>query len=66
MWPSVTEMIPSFFHEFSKRLTFSRVDPIMSANLITRTSDSVFDSVTLFETRIKPLRNAVRPCSFRF
>jgi protein-L-isoaspartate(D-aspartate) O-methyltransferase len=41
-------------------------DPIMSAQLITRSSEDVFDSVTLFETRLKPLRNAVRPSSFRF
>jgi len=41
-------------------------DPIMSAELITRTSENVFDSATLFETRLKPLRNAVRPSSFRF
>jgi protein-L-isoaspartate(D-aspartate) O-methyltransferase len=41
-------------------------DPIMSAELITRSSESAFDSVTLFETRLKPLRNAVRPSSFRF
>ena len=41
-------------------------DPIMSAQLITRVSESGFDAVTLFETRLKPLRNAERPSSFRF
>ena len=41
-------------------------DPIMSAELITRVSDTGFDAVTLFETRLKPLRNAERPSSFRF
>ncbi|HJW52731.1 MAG TPA: protein-L-isoaspartate O-methyltransferase [Burkholderiaceae bacterium] len=41
-------------------------DPIMSAELITRVSDTGFDAVTLFETRLKPLHNAERPSSFRF
>jgi protein-L-isoaspartate(D-aspartate) O-methyltransferase len=41
-------------------------DPIMSAQLITRVSETGFDAVTLFETRLKPLRNAERPSSFRF
>lgn len=41
-------------------------DPIMSAEIVTRVSDTGFDSVKLFETRLKPLRNAERPSSFRF
>jgi protein-L-isoaspartate(D-aspartate) O-methyltransferase len=41
-------------------------DPIMSAQLISRVSESGFDAVTLFETRLKPLLNAERPSSFRF
>lgn len=41
-------------------------DPVMSAELITRVSDSGFDSVKLFETRLAPLANAERPSRFRF
>ena len=41
-------------------------DPIMTAELITRVSDTGYDAVTLFETRLKPLHNAERPSSFRF
>jgi protein-L-isoaspartate(D-aspartate) O-methyltransferase len=40
--------------------------PVMSAELITRVSDSGFDTVKLFETCIKPLRNAEQPPRFRF
>ena len=38
----------------------------MSAEIITRVSETGFDTVKLFETRLKPLRNAERPSSFRF
>jgi len=41
-------------------------DPVMSAELITRKSDTAFESVRLFETRLAPLRNALRPSNFRF
>ena len=41
-------------------------DPVMSAELITRVGDTSFDTFKLFETRLKPLRNAERPSSFRF
>jgi len=41
-------------------------DPVMSAQLIVRVTDTSFDTVRMFETRIKPLRNAERPSSFRF
>ena len=41
-------------------------DPVMSAELITRRSDTSFETVRLFETRIAPLRNALRPSDFRF
>ena len=41
-------------------------DPVMSAELITRKSDTTFETVRLFETRLAPLRNALRPSNFRF
>ena len=40
--------------------------PAMSACLITRTADDAWDTQKLFETSIKPLKNAVRPSAFRF
>jgi protein-L-isoaspartate(D-aspartate) O-methyltransferase len=41
-------------------------DPVMSAEIITRVSDASFDASRLFETWLKPLRNAEQPSSFRF
>jgi protein-L-isoaspartate(D-aspartate) O-methyltransferase len=41
-------------------------DPVMTAELITRATETSFDVVKLFETSVKPLKNAERPSSFRF
>ncbi len=40
--------------------------PVMSAQVITRVSESAFSTLRLFETDVPPLRNALRPSSFRF
>lgn len=40
--------------------------PVMSACMITRVSEDAWDTVKLFETSIKPLRNAEKPSAFRF
>ena len=40
--------------------------PAMAAQLVTRMSDIGFNTVKLFETVIKPLRNAVAPSHFVF
>ncbi|MFC7518784.1 protein-L-isoaspartate O-methyltransferase [Herbaspirillum sp. GCM10030257] len=40
--------------------------PVMSAQLITRTSDTGYDTVKVFETDVKPLREAVLPPQFTF
>jgi protein-L-isoaspartate(D-aspartate) O-methyltransferase len=40
--------------------------PVMSAQLTTRTSELEFNTVKLFETIVKPLKNAVTPSHFRF
>lgn len=40
--------------------------PVMSACMITRVSGDAWDTVKLFETSIKPLRNAEKPSAFRF
>jgi protein-L-isoaspartate(D-aspartate) O-methyltransferase len=40
--------------------------PVMSAQIVTRVSDGGYDTLTLFETFARPLRNAQRPSRFRF
>jgi protein-L-isoaspartate(D-aspartate) O-methyltransferase len=40
--------------------------PVMTAELHTRVTESGFDVVKLFETSVKPLKNAERPSAFRF
>jgi protein-L-isoaspartate(D-aspartate) O-methyltransferase len=40
--------------------------PAMSAQIVTRVSESAFDTLRLFETNVKALRNAWRPSVFRF
>lgn len=40
--------------------------PIMTAQIVTRVSDTAYNTVNLFETSVKPLRNAVAPSPFHF
>jgi protein-L-isoaspartate(D-aspartate) O-methyltransferase len=40
--------------------------PVMSAQIVTRVGDSGYDTLHLFETLAKPLRNALRPSRFKF
>lgn len=40
--------------------------PVMTAEIVTRRSDLVYDTVKLFETCIKPLRHAIVPSHFKF
>jgi len=40
--------------------------PVMSAERVTRVSDVGYETVKLFETSAKPLRNAVTPPRFKF
>lgn len=40
--------------------------PAMSAEIVTRLSDVSYSTVKLFETCVKPLRNAVTPSHFKF
>jgi len=40
--------------------------PAMTAQIVTRVSESSYDTLPLFETCLKPLRNAWRPDPFRF
>ncbi|RJF97824.1 protein-L-isoaspartate O-methyltransferase family protein [Noviherbaspirillum saxi] len=40
--------------------------PVMSAQLITRKSETAYDTTTVFETDVKPLRDAIAPSQFTF
>lgn len=40
--------------------------PVMSAQIITRVSDSAYNTVKIFETDVKPLREALAPSHFVF
>jgi protein-L-isoaspartate(D-aspartate) O-methyltransferase len=40
--------------------------PVMSAQIVTRVSDTGYDTLHPFETLAKPLRNALRPSRFKF
>ena len=40
--------------------------PVMSCNIITRVSETAYDTVKVFETVVKPLSAAVKPSHFTF
>jgi len=40
--------------------------PVMTAQIVTRATETSYDTLPLFETYLKPLRNAWRPDPFRF
>ncbi len=40
--------------------------PVMSAQIITRVSDTAYNTVKVFETNVKPLREAITPSHFVF
>jgi protein-L-isoaspartate(D-aspartate) O-methyltransferase len=40
--------------------------PVMSCNIVTRVSDTAFDTVKVFETNLKPLTGAPVPSHFEF
>jgi len=42
------------------------VAPVMTAQIVTRATESAYDTLALFETCLKPLRNAWQPDPFRF
>jgi len=41
-------------------------EPVMTTQIVTRVSETTFETVSLFETNIKPLRHAVAPSNFKF
>jgi len=40
--------------------------PVMTAQIVTRVSEGGYETLKIFETRLKPLRNAWQPSTFRF
>jgi protein-L-isoaspartate(D-aspartate) O-methyltransferase len=38
----------------------------MSAQIVTRVAEGGYETLNIFETNVKPLRNAWRPSTFRF
>jgi protein-L-isoaspartate(D-aspartate) O-methyltransferase len=40
--------------------------PVMTAQIVTRVTDAAYETLNLFETNVKPLRNAWQPSTFRF
>lgn len=40
--------------------------PVMTAQIVTRVSDAGYETLKIFETRVKALRNAWQPSTFRF
>jgi len=40
--------------------------PVMEAQIITRTSDTAYNTIKIFETDVKPLREAIVPSRFEF
>ena len=66
---SLPIMPDAFLHQLSiggRILAVIGEAPVMSACMITRVSDDAWDTVKLFETSIKALRNAEKPSAFRF
>jgi protein-L-isoaspartate(D-aspartate) O-methyltransferase len=66
---SLPMMPDTFLHQLNvggRILAVIGEAPVMSACMITRVSDDAWDTVKLFETSIKGLRNAAKPSAFRF
>ena len=40
--------------------------PVMTAQIVTRVTESAYETLNIFETNVKPLRNAWQPSTFRF
>jgi protein-L-isoaspartate(D-aspartate) O-methyltransferase len=64
--PVIPESLRSQLRIGGRLAVIAGEDPVMEAEVITRASDDGYDTVRLFETSVKPLRNAARPSSFRF
>lgn len=64
--PVVPESLLQQIKVGGRLLAFVGEAPVMSAQIITRTSELAYNTVSLFETFVLPLRNAVTPSHFKF
>ena len=64
--PSVTAGLLANVKVGGRLLAVVGTAPAMTAQIITRTSDVTYSTVGLFETLLKPLRNAPVPSQFKF
>lgn len=64
--PSVTAGLLANVKVGGRLLAVVGSAPAMTAQIITRTSDVGYSTVGLFETLLKPLRNAPAPSQFKF
>ncbi len=64
--PVVPEALLAQIKVGGRMFVISGSAPAMTAQIITRTSDISYSTVNLFETIVKPLRNAVVPSQFKF
>ena len=64
--PFLPESILSQIKVGGRIVAFVGQAPAMSAQVITRTADRVYDTVKLFETVVKPLHAAIQPSTFTF
>ncbi|MNN71598.1 Protein-L-isoaspartate O-methyltransferase [compost metagenome] len=64
--PSVPEALLAHIKVGGRLLAIVGTAPAMTAQIITRTSDVAYSTVGLFETIVKPLRNAPAPSQFKF
>lgn len=64
--PVLPEHLPRQLKIGGRMIVFIGEAPLMAAQLITRLSDHAFDTQTLFETVVRPLRDAVHVSHFTF
>ena len=64
--PVVTEALLAQIKVGGRMFVIVGDAPVMTAQIITRVSDISYNTVNLFETVVKPLRNAAVPSHFKF
>jgi protein-L-isoaspartate(D-aspartate) O-methyltransferase len=64
--PIVTPALTSQLKVGGRLAAIVGEEPAMVARIIARATEDGYDVVNLFETYVKPLRNAPRPSSFKF
>lgn len=64
--PFVPDTLLAQLKPGGRLVAFVGTDPVMQAQLVTRTGPTSFKALALFETRVQPLRNAAQRPSFKF